>query len=134
VQIRGGNCDPAARHADFERLYSETFGYVAAGEPVELVNMRLSAIGKAESRLDFKRLTLDARALAGATGERMASFSRGAARVATRLVPRVAVEDAFVAGPAIIESYDTTIVLPPGCTAHATGSGCIAIEMGEADA
>ncbi len=134
VQIRGGYCDPAALHADFERLYSETFGYVAAGEPVELVNMRLSAIGKAESRLDFKHLTLDAHALAGVTGERMVSFSRGAPRIATRLVPRVAVEDAFVAGPAIIESYDTTIVVPPGCIARAAGSGCIAIEIGEADA
>jgi N-methylhydantoinase A len=134
VQIRGDHCDPAALHADFERLYLETFGYVAAGEPVELVNMRLSAIGKAASRLDFKRLTLDARALAGATGDRMVSFSRGTPRIATGLVPRIAVEDAAVAGPAIIESYDTTIVVPPGCAAHATGSGCIAIEMGEADA
>ena len=55
-------------------------------------------------------------------------------RLESGLVPRIAVEDAAVAGPAIIESYDTTIVVPPGCTAHATGSGCIAIEMGEADA
>jgi N-methylhydantoinase A len=134
VQMRSGYYDAAALHADFERLYSETFGYVAAGEAVEIVNVRLSAIGKAATRLDFRRLSLDARALAGESGERMVSFSRGTQRVATRLVPRVAVENAAVAGPAIIESYDTTIVVPPGCTAFAAGSGCIAIEMGEADA
>ena len=124
----------AALHADFERLYAETFGYLAEGEPVELVNVRLSAIGKAATRLDFKRLSLDARALAGESGERMVSFSRGAPRIATRLVARIAVEEAPVAGPAVIESYDTTIVVPPGCTARAAGAGCIAIEMGDTDA
>lgn len=134
VQMRSDQYDPAVLKADFERLYSETFGYVAAGEPIELVNVRLSAIGKGTSRLDFKRLTLDARALAGETGDRMVSFSRGTPRVATRLVSRGAVEAGPVVGPVIIESYDTTIVVPPGCTARAAGSGCIGIEMGEVDA
>jgi N-methylhydantoinase A len=44
------------------------------------------------------------------------------------------VERGPVAGPAIIESYDTTIVVPPGCTARAAGAGCITIEMEETDA
>src|SRR5690349_17890450 len=56
VQIRDGCYDTAALHADFEKLYFETFGYAAKGEPVELVNLRLSAIGKAASRLHFDRL------------------------------------------------------------------------------
>jgi len=38
-----------------------------------------------------------------------------------------------VVGPAIIESYDTTIVVPPGCTARPAGAGCIEIEMEEMD-
>lgn len=134
VQMPDGCYDASALHVDFERLYSETFGYIAEGEAVELVNIRLSAIGKAASRLDFKRLSLDSHALAGESGERMVSFSRGAPRVATRLVPRIAVEEGPIVGPAIIESYDTTIVVPPRCTARAAGSGCIAIEMGEINA
>ena len=134
VQMPDGCYDASALHVDFEQLYSETFGYIAEGEAVELVNIRLSAIGKAASRLDFKRLSLDSHALAGESGERMVSFSRGAPRVATRLVPRIAVEEGPIVGPAIIESYDTTIVVPPRCTARAAGSGCIAIEMGEINA
>lgn len=134
VPMPPGPFDAAALHAAFETLYGETFGYVATGEPVELVNLRLSAIGTAATRLDFGALHLDARALAGQSGERMVSFARGASRVAARLVPRAAVEAGPVAGPAIIESYDTTIVVPPGCTARAAGSGCIAIEMEDADA
>jgi N-methylhydantoinase A len=134
VQMPDGRYDASALHADFECLYAETFGYTAKGEAVELVNLRLSAAGRATSRLDFKRLSLDSRALAGETGERMVSFSRGTPRIATRLVPRMAVENGPIAGPVIIESYDTTIVVPPGCTARAAGAGCIAIEMDEIDA
>lgn len=134
VPMPSGEHDAAALHAAFETLYRETFGYVATGEPVELVNLRLSAIGTAATRLDFGALDLDARALAGESGERMVSFARGAPRVATKLVPRAAVAAGPVAGPAIIESYDTTIVVPPGCVARTAGCGCIAIEMEDTDA
>ncbi|WP_431305613.1 hydantoinase/oxoprolinase family protein [Sediminicoccus sp. BL-A-41-H5] len=123
-----------ALHAGFERLYGETFGYTAAGEAVELVNLRLSAIGRAEGRIDFPSLSLDARALAGAVGERLVSFARGQPPVATRLLPRAALSDGPVHGPAILESYDTTIIVPPGCTARAAGSGTVVIEMEATDA
>jgi N-methylhydantoinase A len=117
----------------FERAYRETFGYIVDGEPLELVNLRLSAIGKAASRLNFGALRLDSRALAAQTGERLVSFSRGAPRIAARVVPRAMAQSDVVAGPAIIESYDTTIVVPPGCAARPAGAGCIAIEMEETD-
>jgi len=133
VQMPSGCYDAAALHADFEKLYFETFGYIAQGEPVELVNLRLSAIGKAASRLHFDRLCLDARALAGERGERPVSFNRGGARIATRLVARAALDEGPIAGPAIVESYDTTIVIPPQCTARAAGAGCVAIEMEDGD-
>jgi N-methylhydantoinase A len=123
--------DAAVLDDAFERLYFETFGYAAKGEPVELVNLRLSAIGTAASRLAFGNLNLDARALAGESGERMVTFGRGLPRIPARLVPRAMVEREPVAGPAIIESYDTTVVVPPRCTAQAAGAGCIAIDMGQ---
>jgi hypothetical protein len=68
--------------------------------------------------------------MAGSEGTRLVSFAKGAAAVETRLLPRAAVGEAPVVGPAIIESYDTTIVVPPGCTARAAGAGCIGIELG----
>lgn len=114
--------------AAFHRLYAETFGY-SADEPVELVNLRVTAVGTAATRIDFAALDLDPAALAGGSGSRMVSFARDGAPVATRIVPRAAVADGPVAGPAIIESYDTTIVVPPGCTARAAEAGCIAIDL-----
>jgi N-methylhydantoinase A len=118
----------------FERLYRDMFGYIAEGEPLELVNLRLSAIGIARSRIDFARLALDPRALAGAQGERRVSFARGAAARRARLLPRAALESGEIRGPAIIESYDTTIVVPPSCVARSAAAGCVAIEMGDEDA
>ncbi|BBK29877.1 N-methylhydantoinase A [Stella humosa] len=112
----------------FHQTYADTFGY-RADEPVELVNLRLTAIGTSADRLDFGRITLDASALAGDSGSRMVSFERGAEPVATRLAPRSAVAEGPIAGPAIIESYDTTIIVPPGCTARAAAAGCIAIDL-----
>jgi N-methylhydantoinase A len=134
VLMQHGAYDEAALHGAFEKLYRETFGYIAEGEPVELVNLRLSAVGTDASRLNFAGLRLDARALAGESGERLVSFARGEQRAKARLLPRAAVESAPIAGPAIIESYDTTIVVPPGCTARPADAGCIAIEMEETDA
>lgn len=134
VPMPPGRYDAAALHKAFEVLYRDTFGYFAEGEPVELVNLRLSAIGTAASRLSFEGVHLDARALAGESGERLVSFARGERSVKTRLLPRAALEQGAVAGPAIVESYDTTIVVPPGCTARAAGAGCIAIEMEDPDA
>lgn len=134
VPLSGGGFDAAALREDFQRVYAETFGYRAEEEVVELVNLRLSAIGRAAGRIDFHGLRLDPHALAGESGERMVSFARGEAPVPTRLLPRAALERGEVAGPAIIESYDTTIVVPPGCVARPAGAGCVAIEMGEVPA
>ncbi len=112
----------------FHRLYAETFGY-RSDEAVELVNLRLTAVGTAENRLDFAHLVLDPNALAGGSGTRMVSFERGQPPIETRLAPRSAIAEGPIAGPAIIESYDTTIVVPPGCVARAVAAGCIAIDL-----
>jgi N-methylhydantoinase A len=133
IQMPSKSYGAADLRAAFERTYRETFGYIADGEPLELVNLRLSAIGKATSRLEFGKLNLDSRALAAEKGERLVSFGRGASRIPARVLPRAVAQATVVAGPAIIESYDTTIVVPPGCTARPAGAGCLAIEMGEMD-
>jgi N-methylhydantoinase A len=83
--------------------------------------------------LEFGTLNLESRAVAAKKGERLVSFGRGAPRIPARILPRIVAQATVVVGPAIIESYDTTIVVPPGCTARPTGAGCIAIEMEEMD-
>lgn len=128
VPIGDGSWDLAALRCAFDRAYRATFGYAIEEDVVELVNLRLSAIGRGTGRLTFAQLRLDPRALAGERGERPVLFDPESGFVPTRILPRAAILDGPVAGPAILESYDTTIVLPPGSVACAAPGGCVAIE------
>lgn len=131
VPLTGDFTDPAAREQlarDFNALYERTFGY-GADEPLELVNVRIFAYGRSALRLDFARSGVDGSALAGVTGERLVSFDPQAEPCLTRLMPRSAMTPEPVAGPLIIESYDTTIVVPPDAQAWADAIGNIIIEL-----
>ncbi|MBO9642984.1 MAG: hydantoinase/oxoprolinase family protein [Pseudacidovorax sp.] len=119
--------------ADFNALYQQTFGY-SSEEPLELVNLRVSAHGTSPHRLDFGQCRVDTSALQGMEGERQVSFAPGEAPRTTRVMPRAGVGAARIAGPLVIESYDTTIVVPPGCFAHADAIGNIIIDIEEASA
>jgi len=116
---------------DFQRTYRETFGY-SNDEPLELVNLRVLARGHRQDRLSFAGIRVDQGALAGEQGMRMASFARGEALIPTPVIPRSEVAATPRAGPLVIESYDTTIVVPPGCTARADEAGNVIIEIGDA--
>ena len=115
--------------ADFHRVYRETFGY-ENDEPAELVNLRLLARGRQARPLDFGRISLDPRALAGTAGTRRVSFSRAAGFVEARVLPRAAVDSTPLKGPAIIESYDSTIAVPPGAVATRDASDGVLIQIG----
>ena len=119
--------DAAQLAADFHAQYRATFGYAAPDDVVELVALRLAAVGQAEGQLDFATARLDARALAGASGTRLVQFSRAAPPLEARLLPRAAVQDGPIPGPAILESYDTTIAVPPGFVARSAPSGMVEI-------
>lgn len=114
--------------AAFNKLYHQTFGY-SSDEPLELVNLRVSARGRSGHRLDFATCQVDATALQGQTGSRMVSFDLGDTPQLTRVMPRAALTSTPEQGPLIIESYDTTIVVPPRCSAHTDGIGNIIIDL-----
>ncbi|CAM3973550.1 hydantoinase/oxoprolinase family protein [Bordetella muralis] len=118
---------------DFGDQYRQTFGYVN-DEPLELVNIRLSAYGRSDQRLKFNDIRVDASALQGVSGTRQVSFERDQPPYETRLVPRSAIQDEPWHGPLIIESYDTTIVVPPGASAHADKIGNIIIDIAQEQA
>lgn len=116
---------------DFRALYQKTFGY-SSDEPLELVNLRVSARGSSPHRLDFGQCRVDYRALQGTAGQRRVSFAPGEASQETPVMPRADVGQARLSGPLIIESYDTTVVVPPHCFVHADAIGNIIIDIQEA--
>ena len=45
------------------------------------------------------------------------------------IYPRSVVDAGVVTGPAILEAYDTTIVVPPRCVAHNDACGSVVIDI-----
>jgi N-methylhydantoinase A len=113
---------------DFGALYESTFGY-RSDEPLELVNVRVMVSGRSAQRLDMSRIQVDASALAGSSGTRQVSFSPDMPLHDTPVVPRSAIGAAARQGPVIVESYDTTIVVPPDAVVWADPVGNIVIDI-----
>jgi N-methylhydantoinase A len=109
----GGLADVAALRAAFEHEYAATYGH-ATDEPLEIVNVRAVAAGVREHRLDFRAVTVTAPPLA--TRPRPVHFTRGAAALDTPVVARDSIGEAPREGPLIVESYDSTVAVPPGAT------------------
>jgi N-methylhydantoinase A len=107
--------------ADFHDKHLQTYGHSNPDEPVQLVNLRLSAVGKLAG-LDFSRRP-DPSAASRHVEARQAYF-RETGPVRCDVIPREALApDARRAGPLIIEAMDTTVVVPPGwhCRVDARG-------------
>jgi N-methylhydantoinase A len=133
VPLASGGFDAegmAALVRGFQALYHQTFGY-SSGEPLELVNLRVSARGRSRHRLDFGACQVDGTALQGETGMRQVSFEPGQPPLATRVLPRASLGSEPLQGPLVIESYDTTIVVPPCCSVRADAVGNIIIDLEE---
>jgi N-methylhydantoinase A len=113
----------------FQKQYRATYGY-STDEPVEIANLRLTAVGLGhENRLSFEGSSIDGAAVEGMTGTREVSFERNAGSIAVPLLARRDVDTLRRAGPAVIESYDTTIVVPPDAAFAADGIGNIIIDL-----
>jgi len=105
----------------FRKAYAATYGY-ATDEDLELVNVRAIATAVRAGRLDLARVRVADDRPAPSTALRLVAFARGTARVDTPVVPRAALQEPH-AGPLIVESYDSTIVVPPGFTVSPDAAG-----------
>jgi N-methylhydantoinase A len=122
----------AALHEAFAREYTETYGY-ATGEAVELVNLRLVATGVRAHRLDLgsaKAAGSGPTPAASRPARRAVAFARGAPRVDTAVVARDAVPATPRRGPLVVESYDSTVVVPPDAEVATDAAGNLVITLG----
>ncbi|MBL8701353.1 MAG: hydantoinase/oxoprolinase family protein [Alphaproteobacteria bacterium] len=113
--------------AEFHRLHRELYGFASPSEATMIVNLRVTAIGK----VDRPRL----RALVRGDGDPGQAL-KGRRRVDfggvvdCPLYERARLDAGDrIAGPAIIEQMDTTIVLPPAAVAAVDVSGCLIITL-----
>jgi N-methylhydantoinase A len=125
------------RHADragirtaFDKLYEHRYAHHSPEEPVEMVNIRLGAIGK---RPKLKFPGLDAAGLATTAAERPVYFSSAAKPLMAKIYRRETLSaGATISGPALIQEHGTTTVLFENDSCRVANTGELIITVGGA--
>ena len=121
---------PSLLEDAFHPAYLEAYGYLN-DEPVELVSIRLTGAGMREHRLAFEESNTGRFDAPVGNQHRDAWFDDEDQSILTPVWPRSQITRDALAGPAILESYDTTILVPPGCMATSDGYGSVMIDVSE---
>jgi N-methylhydantoinase A len=99
-------------------LHEQVYGYRSDAEPLQFVALKVVGRGIAEVARMPERIAL-ARESTARTATRCAWFGAELGWRETRVLPRTALSASAVAGPLIIEEYDSTTVVRPHWRAHA---------------
>ncbi len=126
------NADVSWLRQQFMAAYEAVYQYVAE-DAVEVVNLRLLARGERAGKLDFTKLNIVDTADDHTPGtEREVYFGGERGWRRTEILDRRAFEGT-AEGPLILESADSTVVVPPGGRVRGDGLGDLVVELnGEA--
>jgi N-methylhydantoinase A len=113
----------------FDQLHQEHYGHSAPKEPVMMVNLRLSALGRIENRLLPAALSRESDA--GERGQRPVIFESGQQAVSCPILLRSGLKAGDrLDGPAVIEELGATILLYPGDKMRVNDFGHLLIDVG----
>jgi N-methylhydantoinase A len=111
----------------FLEAYERVYEY-RARDRVEVVAVRVVGRGHRAGKLDFTSYRTAAAGGTNVASERQVMFAREAGFVATPVIDRSALPE-VAKGPLIVESLDTTAVIPPGAVVRADEAGNLRIEL-----
>jgi N-methylhydantoinase A len=121
--------DAISRLAEaFDKEHERTYGHKAEGDPIQIVNLRLTA--RVRRVTDVRRETRFIPGERARGGEREAYFGPGPGVIRTPVVGREDLDERPRPGPLLIDEYDATTLVPPGCPAHLDAHGNIVIDTG----
>jgi N-methylhydantoinase A len=115
---------------DFERIYENLYGYTLKERPLEVVNIRLKAIGVGE-KPPFERISkTDGKLLSRAVVGEWKTFFEG-----KEYTVKVIDRDKLLAGdrwdfPSIVVEYSSTVVVPPGTSVEVDEFGNLILSVG----
>jgi N-methylhydantoinase A len=98
----------------FGREHERTYGHKAEGDPIQVVNLRLTARAVPPAGRPAIRV---AAATGGAGGARPAYFGPAHGVVPTPVLGRADLDGTPRPGPLLVDEYDATTLVPPGCRA-----------------
>ena len=114
----------------FDKLYEHRYAHHSPEEPVEMVNVRLGAIGK---RPKLKFPGLDATGTAAPAGERPVYFSSAAKPLMAKIYRRETLSaGATISGPGLVQEHGTTTVLFENDSCRIADTGELIITVGGA--
>ena len=114
--------------AAFAGEHERTYGHAAAGDPIQVVNLRVTArLVRPASRGPVR---LASERAASMPGSRRAYFGREHGTLTTPVLARAALGPLPRPGPLLIDEYDATTLVPPGATAGLDAHGNILIATG----
>jgi N-methylhydantoinase A len=126
------------RHIEnFHAVHRQRFSYASEGEPVEIVNLRLKAMGRTAKPQFVRRPLGDLDPKAAHVGYKPVYFAGGESASAARPIPCALYERErlapgnMVVGPAVVFQLDTTTVVPPTWAATVDAWGNLIIETTE---
>ena len=104
---------------EFHEVHDRTFGFNYRGQQdVELVNLRVRAVGRQTGRSSSADRG-HGQSTGGAVRQARGLLALDRLDRRAAIPPRGLALDQHIAGPAIIEEYGSTIVMPPGWSLHA---------------
>lgn len=109
----------AATIIAFHRRHEETYGYSAESEPIEIVSLRLRAIGT----IPKPELRGEKKGKAKESSWRSVYFETDGGWTNTPVIQRGEGWEGQVVGPAVVEQYDATTVVYPGWFVETDGVG-----------
>jgi N-methylhydantoinase A len=113
----------------FGREHERTYGHQAEGDPIQMVNLRLTARVRRPADRPPLQLELESTARGG---ERRAYFGPAHGAIATPVLARGELTATPRPGPLLVDEYDATTLVPPGCAARLDAHGNIVITTGGA--
>ena len=122
---------PRKLNAAFFTAHRRQYGFATRDEPTEIVNVRLSAFG-AVPRPSRRQVPVGGpSAQAALKAERNVRMPGHAGRAPTAIYDRYRLEaNNNFPGPAVVEEFDSTTLVPPGCTVNVDDCGNLVIDVG----
>src|SRR5208282_2971808 len=110
----------------FESKHEIVYGYRHEGEPIELTALRLTILLPVK-KLDLDSLTRTDQTRPQTPNNRKVWFENE--WLDTQIYRRESTPTDFILpGPAVIEAYDSTILIPPAWQCHNRRNGCLVLE------
>jgi N-methylhydantoinase A len=128
VRVPEGRVDVEALKASFVEEHVRTYGHGSIDDPIDLVSIRMLArVGRAAVPASIVTAARKGRRTGAA--ERRAYFGPEAGSFDVPVLDRPDLQGQTVSGPVFVDEYDSTTVIPPGCTATLDRFGCIDIHV-----